>query len=148
MMGTFGSGLLQFTTQNPNYNGFSGMAYVNQPVHSLLLDQQTHRLYMGGAFTENMGSPLPSVGYISLSPNAAPKELAMQKLAVYPNPVNAQAQIKADAEGNEALTFEVYNVLGQKVQQWQENKAADGIYALTKGQLGTGTYLLNVQQVA
>jgi hypothetical protein len=64
----------------------------------------------------------------------------------YPNPANNEFNLMFNVEENSAISFEVYNLLGEKIMELSSNEYANGSYIIQipVENFANGTYLVNL----
>ena len=82
-----------------------------------------------------------TTGIASGEPLPIPRQLALYP--AYPNPFNAQTQIRFDVPSTTRVRLEIFDILGQSVAVLLDEKRAAGTYTVRfdAGQIASGTYL-------
>ncbi len=91
--------------------------------------------------------PLPELTSVAENDNTVPKSFTVQQN--YPNPFNPTTTIRFDLREASTVEFEVFNILGQRIQRFELGRMSAGIYSeiVNMSRYASGTYFYRIKAI-
>jgi uncharacterized delta-60 repeat protein len=132
-------GLIRLNTDCSRDDSFNVGLGINGGVYSILIDSN-NKIWVGGDFIDYNGSK--SYNLVRLNPGVLSRASYEKNnlIAVFPNPAKEVLNIEFPTSFSTMLGYEVYDLLGKKVQEEQTS-----LKTINVSLLNSGIYLLKVK---